>query len=118
MSSEPVRWIGIAWRVLTPSLGTEHRKHKRHLIWLLERERKNHLVRSSRPVRGGVQVALTHDLEILPKSQRPEAYKPCGVLFASVATHDLADQTPALLYPVVVSHLNSHAHACILRLHD
>jgi hypothetical protein len=60
-------------------------------------------------------VASTHDLEILPKSQRPEAYKPCGVLFASVATHDLADQTPALLYPVVVSHLNSHAHACILR---
>jgi hypothetical protein len=70
MSYEPVRWIGIAWRVLTPSLGTEHRKHKRHLIWLLERERKNHLVRRSRPARDGVQVALTHDLEILPRDQK------------------------------------------------
>jgi hypothetical protein len=39
------------------------------------------------------------------------------VLFSPVATHDLADQTSALLYPVVVGHLNSHSHACVLRLH-
>jgi hypothetical protein len=98
MSYEPVRWIGIAWRVLTPSLGTEHRKHKRHLIWLLERERKNHLVRRSRPARDGVQVALTHDLEILPKPQRPEAYKPCGYDPAHITAASENGGNPATQY--------------------
>src|SRR5215210_5278891 len=40
------------------------------------------------------------------------------VLFPPVATHNLADQASSFLYPVVVLHLHSHAHACILRLHD
>ncbi len=40
------------------------------------------------------------------------------VLFSPIATNDLADQTSALLYPVVVGHLNSHSHVCILRLHN
>ena len=40
------------------------------------------------------------------------------VLFPPVATHHLADQTSARLYPVVAGHPHSHAHACVLRLHD
>ena len=45
-------------------------------------------------------------------------YSNLGSLRSSVATHDLADQTSALLYPVVVGHLNSHTGACLLQLHN
>jgi hypothetical protein len=47
-----------------------------------------------------------------------EAHVQGPVLSSPVATHDLADETPALLYPVVVCYLHSHAYTCILRLHD
>src|ERR1044071_542934 len=40
-----------------------------------------------------------------------------NVLFPTVATHNLADQTPSLLYSVVVLDPYSHTHACVLRLH-
>jgi hypothetical protein len=47
-----------------------------------------------------------------------EAHVQCPVLVATVATYDLADQAPSLLYPVVLLDLHSHTHACIVRLHD
>lgn len=40
------------------------------------------------------------------------------VLIPPVATHNLANQASALLYPVMVSHPHSHARAHILWLHD
>ncbi len=47
-----------------------------------------------------------------------EAYVHGPVDFAAIATYDLADQASSLRYPVVLLDLHSHAHACILRLHD
>src|SRR5918992_5553697 len=63
---------------------------------------------------GNLLQVLRPEQPILPVG---EAHLYDYVLFSPVATHNLADQTSALLYSVVLLHLHSHAHACIWRLH-
>jgi hypothetical protein len=67
-------------------------------------------------LRGGNLLQVTRPEQSLAPIREAQIYY--HVLFSAVATHDLADQTSALLYPVVVCHPHSHTHAYILRLHD
>jgi hypothetical protein len=65
---------------------------------------------------GGDLLQITRPEQPLPSVREAHIYY--HVLFSPIATHDLADKTSALLYPVMACYLHLHAHVYILRLHD